>query len=699
MKNFNLKKIIAVVSCTLLSVLFILILFFCTPKIQALPESDRTVEYILSGRDENGKYTSERITAVAGKDFTAISIADLGKLNKITKANYVADEFIKTGLLSPDIQIVDLEKPFEFAEKGTLIFVILSLDPLAQDFFEQSERLSQYKIGDDWRFTMSLPKIFGASNVYSGSSLVARHGDIENYDFAEFNDNYDVKTDKFSSMAESTTIDLSFYTKQITMADAITSAKIITIHYQSTGNAYSGIMDCPLIGTESAVKSINEQSQNLVSTFGIVAVMVFAVLTVLSFVEQSKKFISAIVWIFGIAIMLLSHLFLSRATNIPLFWSALSLAMPFIILGGAQLAIGRNFGKIPTKYIFSALSVIGALLAFLCPFISFNTAGGIMIVCTVIKSIGAVVLLTFIGLALLSKSDKNNILQMVCTTLITVAIIASLFISQIFPVQTNPLFWLCVVVTVSTFISCIVVIREMKKSNVYLTTNLHKEVERQVKDIKAIIAERDNLLQFVSHDMKKPLSSAVLLCDTAIEREKDDEQIKTIGIIKQDTERVINHLSEIAVYAKLNYLAEPSQVVDMLELCALLYKYHKFDCDANGIILNNMIDTPIKAFVKPKGIENVVSNIIINAIEHANCTTITLSIKAEKNKVILCISDDGKGIDQNLDVFAPYISENDTETGGIGLYICKNIIESMNGELTYNSSDSGTIFYISLLKA
>ena len=103
--------------------------------------------------------------------------------------------------------------------------------------------------------------------------------------------------------------------------------------------------------------------------------------------------------------------------------------------------------------------------------------------------------------------------------------------------------------------------------------------------------------------------------------------------------------------------------------------------------------------MKPKGIENVVSNIIINAIEHANCSTVTLSVKTDKNKVILCIADDGKGIDNTLDVFKPYVSENNTETGGVGLYICKNIIESMNGELTFDSSPGGTVFYISLLKA
>ncbi len=130
-----------------------------------------------------------------------------------------------------------------------------------------------------------------------------------------------------------------------------------------------------------------------------------------------------------------------------------------------------------------------------------------------------------------------------------------------------------------------------------------------------------------------------------------------------------------------------------------MYKYHEFDCNANGIVLKNTVDTPVKAFVKPKGIENVVSNIIINAIEHANCKTITLSLRSDKNKTVLCVADDGKGIDGDLDVFKPYVSENDSETGGIGLYICKNIIESMNGTLTFKTGGGGTTFYISLLKA
>lgn len=689
--KYYVKKIITVLSCAILSALFIVTLFFAAPKISAVPE---TSGRIITEQIRVGDKQWEMVEFAAGKDFAAVSIEDLSETGRLTKVNYVADRFVQTGHLTPDMQIVDLTQPFDFAEKGSLIFVIFNLDPFDAAFAEKSEKLAPYLIGENWCFTVSLPEIFGASNVYVDQRIVARNGAIENYNFGEFGAYYG-NTDRFSAETKPTDVELTLGSKQ----GAALLFKVITIHYQSTGSSYSGIADCPLIGKESAVKSVNEVSENLLSAFGILAAVVFAVLTVLSIVERSKKFISAIVWIFGITVMLLSRFFLYGATGVPLFWSALSIAMPFVILGGAQLAIGKNFGKVPTKYLFPALSAIGALFAFICPFIPFNAANAMLIVCKVIKAIGGVALSTFIGFAMLRKDDKHGILQTVCAAVIDVAVIASLFMPQIFPAQINPLFWLCSIVTAATFVSAVVVITDMKRSNDYLTANLHSEVERQVKDIKSVIAERDNLLRFVSHDMKKPLASAVMLCDTALKREKDVEQIKTIGIIKQDAERVINNLSEIATYAKLNYLAEPSQVIDMSELCALLYKYHKFDCDANGIVLINTVDKSVKAFVKPKGIENVVSNIIINAIEHAGCSTITLSVKTDKNKVVLCVADNGKGISADIDVFKPYISENNIETGGLGLYICKNIIESMNGELTYVTSQNGTVFNISLLKS
>lgn len=691
----HIKKIFSVVLCSVVAAVFITVMFFCVPVIKETPECSSGVVVVYDRIDNETVKKEYEI----GKDFAALRISDIGKLGKITKVNYVADDFVYPDHMPDNIEIVDLTKPFDFAEKGTLIFIILNLDPESETFIEQTEKLAEYKIGDFWNFHFSLPPVFGASNIYLKSKLLARHGEISDYDFIEFNTTYDKKTETFSTESQRTDIPLSFYTRRHTMSDAFASAQTITVHYQSAGSVYSGIKQLPLIGEESAVKNVHTHSQNILIAVAILSAVVFAVLVTLTIIERSVQFVSQVVWMFGIAVMLLSRFLAADITSVPLFWTAASMSAPFIILGGALLYMCKNIGKAPTKIIFPSLAAVGGVIAFVYPFVPFGAANAVRITSVVIRAVCAAALAFFTVLALISKTDKHEILQTSCTAVIGVTIIASLFLPQISPTYINPIFYLCIGMTVATFVIVFIQFYNMRKSNSYLTSNLHKEVERQVSDMKAIISERDKLLQFVSHDMKKPLLSSVTLLNSTIEREKDGEQIKALQIIKQNDERVVNNLSQVGGYAKFNYLAEPSKVVDLREFCTEICRFHKFDCNANGIVLKNLVVGRVKAFVKKQGLENTVSNIIMNAVEHADCSEITLSVKADKKQVSLLIADNGKGVSDEIDVFKPYVSENNSETGGIGLYICKNIIESMNGTLTYTSNTGHTVFCIALLKA
>jgi len=672
----NLIKKIAVPLSAVLTVLFILTLYFTIPNIPSVPETTGEVE-----------------SFTIGSDITATRINDFEKLNRITKVNYIANEFVMDNSLDKS-EIVDLTKPFEFAKKGTLIFIVMNLDPDNEDFKDQSKKLSDYLIGEYWHFTLSLPKIFCASNVYLGSNLVARHGEIENYNFIDYTTTYDIKTNAYSSKVERTEIDLKFYTRR----HALNLYHTITVHYESSGTVYSGMQDCPLIGTEKNVKTALENSQNLLITLAVLSAVVFAVLIVLSFLKRTKSLISAIVLIFGIVLMLFPKFMLSQATRIPLFWEALSYSGAFLTLGGSLFELGRNFKKIPAKYIFAALMAIGGLLAVIYPFVTFKTAQGLLMAFTVIKAIGAAALLAFALLSAFCKDDKRPILETATASLIAAATFTSVFVPTVFPVYCNSMFYLCAVAVITMFISVFKVFKDTEKANAYLTANLHLEVERQVKDLKSVLTERDDLLRFISHDMKKPLQSSDVLINSLIEREKDEEQTKGLKIVKQNNSRVIENLSQIGSFARFNYIAEPSRICDLRELCDAVYDFHTPDCNANGIVLNNLVVKNYKVFVKQQGLKNAISNIIINAIEHANCTSITVSAKTEKDRIILSIADDGKGIDDGLDVFKAYVSEK-SKTDGIGLYICKNIIETMNGTLTYESSANGTVFYISLLQA
>lgn len=691
------KKIVTVLSCAVATALFIVLMTLLPREIPAPPEAQG--EFVEKNREEvDGETVTTVIKSVMGKDVTAIDISDLDKLNRITKINYVPSEFIPTNSLNENMQIVDLTKPFEFAKKGSLVIIVANLDPLAEDFDSSVEKLEPYKMGDYWHFTLSLPEVFCASNIYLDADLAARHGTISDYDFINYTDRYKLKTESFSAKTDNITLDLQFYTRRVAMDNRLNAAQIITIHYQSPNTAYSGMKGCPLIGTEEAVSGIYDNSQTLLISFAILAAVVFAVFFVMSILEQTKEFIPALVWLFGIAVMLLSNFFLRQSTGAPLFCAGLSLCASFIILSGTLLAVCKDFFRSPVKFALPAALVLGAILAFIRPFVPFGAERALNITCIVFKAVGVAALWTFLIISTLRKNEYHGILKPIYLTVIAVGITASFFLPHVFPAQRNAMFWLCVATTVVTFVSVFILFRKTKKANDYLTDNLHLEVDRQLKDIKAVIEERDNLLQFVSHDMKKPLQASTAIIDTLIEREKDAEQTKGLKIVKQHNTRVLSNLLEIGEYQKFNYIAEPSQVVDLRDLCSLLCKYHTFDCNANGIILKNTVDASYKVFAKKQGLENAASNIIINAVEHANCRNITLSVKTDKNRTTLCISDDGKGIEGDMDIFKPYVSEN-RETGGIGLSICKNIIESMNGELTYLSECGNTVFSISLLKS
>lgn len=81
---------------------------------------------------------------------------------------------------------------------------------------------------------------------------------------------------------------------------------------------------------------------------------------------------------------------------------------------------------------------------------------------------------------------------------------------------------------------------------------------------------------------------------------------------------------------------------------------------------------------------------------------IIVRIEEENGKGIIAIEDNAKGIliEPIEKIFEPYFSTKHAKSGtGIGLYMCKTIIEKNNqGELHVNNTPQGAIFTISLTK-
>jgi signal transduction histidine kinase len=93
----------------------------------------------------------------------------------------------------------------------------------------------------------------------------------------------------------------------------------------------------------------------------------------------------------------------------------------------------------------------------------------------------------------------------------------------------------------------------------------------------------------------------------------------------------------------------------------------------------------------------VFNNIFANSIKHnGNNVQINVSVKRDEEFVIIEISDDGPGVSDSIreNLFQRGIS---TSGGGLGLYLSRRIVESLNGSIAYvHEKNKGAKFRICL---
>ena len=115
-----------------------------------------------------------------------------------------------------------------------------------------------------------------------------------------------------------------------------------------------------------------------------------------------------------------------------------------------------------------------------------------------------------------------------------------------------------------------------------------------------------------------------------------------------------------------------------------------------------------KAFiidVDPQLLRQIISNLLSNSIKYSGPkTSILIKIKKTKTKVIFSISDQGIGIPkkQQARLFQKFFRTNEaikrsTSGSGLGLYIIKQVIDAMHGQITFKSVENkGSTFTVSL---
>ncbi len=231
-----------------------------------------------------------------------------------------------------------------------------------------------------------------------------------------------------------------------------------------------------------------------------------------------------------------------------------------------------------------------------------------------------------------------------------------------------------------------------------VTRGLRKEV--------ALAQQQRNFLLSITHELKSPLAGIRLVLETFFKRELTEKQRKKLSSnALKDSERLQELVNNILMAAKIeNSYHWHREEIDLAQLIkSLLPRLKQKYPEVNFTSAFSQKVSSIKA--DQMGITSVILNLLENAVKYSGKSEkINVSLKQDRNNLLLAIEDNGIGIPDNeknkiFEKFYRIGNEDTRETKGtgLGLFIVKEIIKAHDGNIIVkNNTPKGSIFQVSL---
>jgi PAS domain S-box-containing protein len=235
-------------------------------------------------------------------------------------------------------------------------------------------------------------------------------------------------------------------------------------------------------------------------------------------------------------------------------------------------------------------------------------------------------------------------------------------------------------------------------------------VFRDITQERAVDRAKTEFVSLASHQLRTPLtaikwySSAVLSESAGKLPAKQKEYIEQVYNGNQRLIELVNSLLNVSRLELGTFYVKP-ELVSLKE--TILHLLGSFKVLIKEKELNLKVDIQPglpKLMFDPILIMIIIQNLMSNAVKYTNEKgKINLSVKKEKNRIVIRVADSGVGIpkEQQRQIYtklfrADNIRKMDTTGTGLGLYIVKTIVDLTGGEVSFASEENkGTTFIIS----
>jgi signal transduction histidine kinase len=229
-----------------------------------------------------------------------------------------------------------------------------------------------------------------------------------------------------------------------------------------------------------------------------------------------------------------------------------------------------------------------------------------------------------------------------------------------------------------------------------------KETEIKNENLILVNHELDRFVYSASHDLRSPITSLKGLIEIA-KMEDDIDQIKDyLNLMYQSLVRQDQFISDIIDYSKNKRKQIITEPVSLLEIFDEEISQLMHIENANRIIFKKDI---LVNQIQSDGLrlKIIISNLLSNAIKYADTSKeeMLISIKTynQDDLTKIEIADNGVGIKNEYKdhIFEMYFGTNKNKGSGLGLYIVKEAVENIKGNITMVSENNiGSTFTLTI---
>jgi two-component system, OmpR family, sensor histidine kinase VicK len=245
--------------------------------------------------------------------------------------------------------------------------------------------------------------------------------------------------------------------------------------------------------------------------------------------------------------------------------------------------------------------------------------------------------------------------------------------------------------------------------------NAYEQLEAANEQLKVHDKMQKEFINVASHELRTPIQPILGLSEVLHAKIKDTEQRQLLDTITRNAKRLLRLTDDILDVTKIESrsLKLKKEIFNLndvikntIDNMILNREFINKKNDNNNDYIIKLLYTPKDIFVEADRIRmtQVIYNLLSNAIKFTKEGTITITIEKKDNQeVVVSIKDTGIGISSEIlpKLFSKFASKSFQGTG-LGLFICKSIIESHGGKIWAENNNSitdekkGSTFYFTL---